>query len=147
MYKRILVATDGSDTAERAVAHAVSLAGEQDAALRFITVVNPQITGWGEFLGAEIDSLIENARELLERTDERARAAGVAPDSGLLEARERHVGEVIAQEALDWDADLLVMGTHGRKGFTRLVLGSVAEVALRTSRVPVLTIPPQEADL
>jgi len=117
MYKRILVATDGSDTAERAVACAIALAGEQGAALRFITVVNPEITGWGEFLGAEIDSLIEDARAILERADERARAAGMAPDSGLLEARGRHVGEVVAQEALDWAADLLVMGTHGRKGF------------------------------
>lgn len=147
MYKRILVATDGSETAERAVAHAITLAGEQGAALRFVTVVNPQITGWGEFLGAEIDSLLENARAILERADERARAAGLAPESGPMEARERHIGEVIAQEAADWDADLLVMGTHGRKGFTRLVLGSVAEVTLRTSRVPVLTIPPRDAEV
>ena len=146
MYKRILVATDGSDTADRAVAHAIALAGEQGAAVRFVTVVNPRITGWGEFAGAEIDSLIDEAREILAKADEHARAAGLAPDSTPVEACERHIGQVIAQEALDWGADLVVMGTHGRKGVTRLVLGSVAEVALRMSRVPVLTIPPHEAE-
>lgn len=144
MYKRILMATDGSDTAGRAAAHAIALAAEQGAALRFVTVVNPQITGWGEFSGAEIESLIEESREILRQACEHARTAGLAPDSALVEARERHVGEVIAQEALDWGADLLVMGTHGRKGVSRLMLGSVAEVTLRTARVPVLTIPPQE---
>lgn len=146
MYKRILAATDGSDTADRAVAHAVALAREQGAELRFVTVVNPRITGWGEYTGAEIDSMIDDARTVLERADERARAAGLAPDSVPVEASERHIGEVLADEAAAWGADLLVMGTHGRKGFTRLVLGSVAEVALRTSRVPVLTIPPEEIE-
>ncbi|MGA7802134.1 MAG: universal stress protein [Gammaproteobacteria bacterium] len=149
MYKHILVAADGSDTAGRAVSHAIALAAEQHAELRFINVVAPRVSDWGELAWVDMNTvakgLTAEGRGILEQVAEQAQAAGVRAETALVEARQRHVGEVIAADAQASGADLIIIGTHGRKGFSRLMLGSVAEVTLRMASVPVLALPPAQA--
>ncbi|MEJ2644608.1 MAG: universal stress protein [Gammaproteobacteria bacterium] len=148
MFKHILVAADGSETAGRALTHAIALAAEQGAKLRVVNVVAPRVSDWGELawvdMNTVVDGLTEEGRQILEQAAEQAQAAGVSVETALVDARQRHVGEVIASEAQSAGADLIVIGTHGRKGFSRLMLGSVAEVTLRMAHVPVLALPPAE---
>ena len=148
MFKHILVAADGSETAGRALTHAIALAVEQGARLRVVNVVAPRVSDWGELawvdMNTVVDGLTEEGRQILDQAAEQAQAAGVSVETALVDARQRHVGEVIASEAQTAGADLIVIGTHGRKGFSRLMLGSVAEVTLRMAHVPVLALPPAE---
>ena len=140
MYDRILVPTDGSSETERAVEHAAELAVAHGAELHGVYVVNsatfaglPMETSW-EGVG---DVLREEGEAALERVEEIAAAHGVAATSRVLEGSpSRRIVEYAEAE----DCDLVVMGTHGRGGIDRLLLGSVAEGVVRASSVPVLTV-------
>jgi nucleotide-binding universal stress UspA family protein len=149
MYQHILAATDGSKIADQAVDHAIALAVEQHAELRIIHVVDPRVSSWGEFSWADMGTILADLNTegqcILDRAAERARRVGVPITTALVEARQGHVGEVIATEAQRSGADLIVVGTHGRTGFSRLMLGSVAQVTLRAATVPVLTLPPRRS--
>ena len=140
MYERILVPTDGSPEVERAVEHAVELASTHGAAVHAVYVVNtasyttlPLETAWegvGEMLREDGETALERVRELGER-------AGVAVETSLIEGSP---SREIVRYAEESDVDLIVMGTHGRGGIDRLLLGSVAERVVRSSTVPVLTV-------
>jgi nucleotide-binding universal stress UspA family protein len=69
-----------------------------------------------------------------------AKAAGVDFDSHLIDFPGQRLGQTIADEATQWGADLIVVGTHGRRGFSRALLGSGAEQILRMAPVPVLVM-------
>jgi nucleotide-binding universal stress UspA family protein len=140
MYDRILVPTDGSTETERAVEHAAELAAAHGAELHAVYVVNsatfaglPMETSWegvGEVLHEEGESALERVETIADRH-------GVAADSQLLEGSpSRRIVEYAEGE----DCDLVVMGTHGRGGIDRLLLGSVAEGVVRACAVPVLTV-------
>lgn len=148
MYTHILIAADGSDTADRAMAHAIELAREQSATLHVVHVLSPRVSDWGELAWVDMNTVVEGlkaeGRQILDQAAEKAQAAGVSVQTALVDARQQHVGEVIAAEAQNSGADLIVIGTHGRKGFSRLMLGSVAEVTLRMAHVPVLALPPAQ---
>jgi nucleotide-binding universal stress UspA family protein len=140
MYERILVPTDGSPETERAVEHAVDLAAAHDATLLGVYVVNtasyttmPMETGW-EGVG---ELLREDGETALERVEELARSAGVRTETHLLDGSP---SREIVRFAEDAGVDLVVMGTHGRGGIDRLLLGSVAERVVRSSSAPVLTV-------
>jgi nucleotide-binding universal stress UspA family protein len=81
--------------------------------------------------------------KILAAARETAQKAGLESESALMETETptQHVAETIAKEASRWPADLVVLGTHGRRGFERMLLGSVAEGMARRSPVPVLLIP------
>jgi nucleotide-binding universal stress UspA family protein len=142
--KHILVPTDFSDSAERALSMAVELAQAFKARITLLHVWSIPNVGYAEALTWPIDDMQKAARKALE--DVRARVAKLHPDI-----------EMVAEEGKDWrrildvakerKADLIVMGTHGRRGLPRLVLGSVAEKVVRLSPVPVLTVgmPEEEA--
>jgi nucleotide-binding universal stress UspA family protein len=140
MYDKILVPTDGSDGVERAVSHAVDLAATNDATVHALYVVNtasyssmPMETSWEhirEMLGEEGENALERVREL-------ADDAGVTVEAVI---RDGSPSKEIVNYAEDEGCDLIVMGTHGRGGIDRLLLGSVAERVVRSSRVPVLTV-------
>lgn len=140
MYDRILVPTDGSADTERAVEHAAELAVEHAAELHAVYVVNsatfaglPMETSWE---GID-DVLREEGESALERVEEVVAEYGVPIASRLLEGSpSRRIVEYAESE----DCDLVVMGTHGRGGIDRLLLGSVAEGVVRGSSVPVLTV-------
>ena len=144
MYQRILVPIDGSVTSDRALQEAIKLAAE-GAVLRLICVLEEiyllDADGYAYIDYAELQKAVRlTAERALEQAAAQARQAHVAVETALLEAGGEHVASVINQEAMRWPADLILIGTHGRSGFNRLLLGSVAEGVIRGASVPVLLI-------
>jgi nucleotide-binding universal stress UspA family protein len=142
MFKDILVATDGSQHAERALAEAIDLARQADGSLTIVTVVpNPATWAIGGFaLAADYSSIEQDLgrayRQMLE--DERAKVPdGVKVQAKLLEGRP---AIAIVDEVKSGGHDLVVMGSRGRGGFRSLVLGSVSQEVLNSSPVPVLVV-------
>jgi nucleotide-binding universal stress UspA family protein len=140
MYGRILVPTDGSPGVERAVEHAIDLAEVHGATLHAVYVVNtaslatlPMETSW-EGVGT---MLREDGEEALERVEKMAEAAGVPVETHLVEGSP---SREIVRFAEECEVDAIVMGTHGRGGIDRLLLGSVAERVVRAATVPVTTV-------
>ena len=139
-YDRISVPTDGSAEGERAVRHALDLAAVHGASVRAIYVVDtaryagmPMETTW-EGVG---DLLYDDAETALSTVRELAADRGVDVETAIVEGTPSR--EIIT-DAEETDCDLVVMGTHGRGGIDRLLLGSVAEKVVRGSSVPVLTV-------
>jgi len=145
VYQRILVAVDGSKTSDRALYTAIELARDQSAALRIIHVIDAAPLAW-DLDSMQIQEVQKTLRQVGQKTVERARAtaqsAGIAAEARLVEIDTpgTRISGKIAEEARNWPADLLVIGTHGRRGLNHLLLGSVAESALRVAPVPVLLI-------
>ncbi|MHB1232687.1 MAG: universal stress protein [Burkholderiales bacterium] len=145
MYERILVAVDGSETADLALQHAISLAQDQQAQLRIVYAVDEiNLNLETEFAAqAEIvKAWIEAGRDILGKAQNRVQTAGLKAEAKLLEIDKLgyRIADVVVQEAKDWPADLLVVGTHGRRGLSHVFLGSVAESIVRICPVPVLLI-------
>lgn len=146
MYSRVLVGVDGSRGSSRALEHAIALSKAFGAALRVLHVVDMTWLSLGPELA--IDTRRIAAARLAEGETtvavavEAARAAAVTAEARLVEttAPGQRVASQIAQEAQEWPADLIVLGTHGRRGAERLLLGSVAEGVMRCSKVPVLLV-------
>lgn len=145
MYRNILVAIDGSRTSELALAEAIRLAGERQGRLLVVHVEEAVVDFNLE--GSLIDTvaLQEAVRRadqaLLARALAQAREAGVEAETRLIEnGPSTRAPEVIAAEADAWHADLIVVGSHGRRGLSRLFLGSVAEGVARVADQPVLLI-------
>lgn len=139
MYDCILVPTDGSPEGEHALEYAFDLARAHDAKIRAIYVANvasygglPMETAW-EGIG---DALRSEGQEAVERVEKLA-PADVEVETRVLEGSP---SRVIVDEATPENCDLVVMGTHGRGGIDRLLLGSVAERVVRRAAVPVLTV-------
>jgi nucleotide-binding universal stress UspA family protein len=140
MYDRILVPTDGSEEGERAVRHAIGLAVAHDATIHAVYVVDSASYG-----GVPMETAWEGLHEMLEREGEAALdrvvelgdESGIPVETALLEGTP---AKQIVRYAESDDCDLVVMGTHGRGGIDRLLLGSVAERVVRSSEVPVLTV-------
>jgi len=143
MYQRIMAAVDGSETAERGLNEAIRLAQDQKAKLAIAHVIDLVIVyGAGQFPGAYIEATREVAQQTIARARKMAMDAGVdaeifAPE---IVTSGYHVADTIAQVARDWKADLLVVGTHGRRGVSRLLIGSVAERIVRLAPCPLLLI-------
>ncbi|WP_135828720.1 universal stress protein [Halorussus halobius] len=140
MYDRILVPTDGSPETERAVAHAADLAATHGADLRAVYVVNS-----ASFAGLPMETSWENVDDVLREEGESAlsRVESVAADHGVAVTThllEGSPSKRIVEFAESEDCDLVVMGTHGRGGIDRLLLGSVTEGVVRACSVPVLTV-------
>lgn len=145
MFKHILVAVDGSHTAELALQEAVKLASEQQATLRIVHAVDIVNINLGtEFPNpSEIsDAMTKGGQEILRKAEATARAAGIQVKTRLIEIDTlgHRIPEVIAADAEAWPADLIVIGTHGRRGLSHLFLGSVAEGVVRVATKPVLLI-------
>ncbi len=145
MYQRILVPVDGSPTSERGLQEAIRLALLTHASLRLIHVIDEMsfmlgIDAYGYAAGELLDLLRKDGTEILQQASATVRAQGVSVDSVLYENLDKTVQQRIIAEAEMWKADLIVIGTHGRRGVRRLVLGSSAEGVLRTSPVPVLLV-------
>jgi nucleotide-binding universal stress UspA family protein len=140
MYRRILVPVDGSAASGLAVDEALALARDCDAALRVAHVIEWPVPfadlGWSAEL--EYDAVRRAGESLLEDTVDRARRRGVRADSILLKGY--GISRAIAEEGRRWPAELIVLGTHVRRGLARLLLGSVAEGVIRIAPVPVLVV-------
>ena len=145
MYKRIMVAVDGSETGERALNEAIRLAIELQGQLHIVHALELVNVSWDAELPDPIDIwdiMTKSGTEILHRAEVTARAAGIKFDTKLIEITTlgQRIPEAIASEADTWPADLIAIGTHGRRGLSRLLLGSVAEGVVRVASKPVLLI-------
>lgn len=141
MYKHILVPLDGSKASAAALKEALGLAKEQGARVCLTHVYERIKHVVTEGVIDLTPSLRRQGEQLLAEALGRARKAGVKATTALVEAGSRRVPAAIVEQAAAEGADLIVMGTHGRKGFERLMLGSVAEGVARRTTVPVLLLP------
>jgi nucleotide-binding universal stress UspA family protein len=141
MYGKILVPVDGSETSGRGLGEAIRLAKDQRAELRCIYVIDEHILFDAPFAYPDLlEKMRDAGRAILEDASGRAQIAGVPMESVLRESGGRRVSKTILKEAVSWPADLIVMGTHGRRGLSHLALGSDAELVVRESPVPVLLV-------
>lgn len=145
MYQRILVPVDGSPTALKGLDEAVKLARLTGGVLRLLYVVDELmfVSNIQEFstYSADMARLLKDAgTDILRTSAERARAAGATVDTLLIESVGGRVADVIVSHAAEWKADLIVLGTHGRRGLSRVALGSDAELVVRAATVPVLLV-------
>ncbi|BCB26130.1 hypothetical protein SKTS_10160 [Sulfurimicrobium lacus] len=145
MYKRILVAVDGSLTSNLALDEAIKIAKESGGELHLVHVLNTiTLNTEGDFysLPEWLNAIRRSAESVLHNATDRAKQAGVSCQGKLLEIDTigYRIPEMIAEEAKTWSADVIVIGTHGRHGMHRLLMGSVAEGVVRTAAVPVLLI-------
>ena len=144
-YKRILVPLDGSRTSSLGLREAVRLAKGQRASLQLVHVVDEHyvLMAAGE-VGVQLDTVLgdlkKGGRRMLRAAEARVRKQGVACSTVILETLTGPAAGPIVRQARKWRADLIVIGTHGRRGVRRLLLGSDAEQIVRTSPVPVLLV-------
>jgi nucleotide-binding universal stress UspA family protein len=147
MYKKILIATDGSEPSTKAVKHGVDLAKATDATVLLVTVTEM----WSALdVATAAESGIANPVEQYEALADKAAqkalgaAAGIAKSAGVaaetLHVRDTAAAEGIVATAKQKGSDLIVAGTHGRRGLNRLFLGSQAQKILQLSEVPVLVV-------
>jgi len=138
MYNNILVPTDGSASSEGAVEHAIELAKQYDATLHTLYVVDTGAYSAME-VGSDVvvEALREEGKQAVNRVAEEAESEGIqvntAVETGIAH---RSIVDYVENEGVD----LVVMGTHGRTGVGRFLLGSVAEKVVRTADVPVMTV-------
>ncbi|HLN47595.1 MAG TPA: universal stress protein [Magnetospirillaceae bacterium] len=142
VFRQLLVPIDGSEPSDMACALAIKLAADQTAALTFVNVVETDkvlasvMPGQGYSDPAPaIDAMRAAGTDMLKNAETKAQAAGVKARSELIEG---DCISCIVNAAAGAGVDLVVIGSHGRGGLTRLVLGSVAEGVLRHCSVPVL---------
>ncbi|MDB5849732.1 MAG: universal stress protein UspA [Rhodoferax sp.] len=145
MYQRILVPIDGSPTAQRGLREAIALARLTKGRIRFMHVIDAlsaarahsaydgYASGWLDAVRLEGGKLLQDASAL-------ALAEGVDSDTLLIDGLSPQLAEVVVDQADQWQADLIVVGTHGRRGLGRLLMGSGAESILRMAKVPVLLV-------
>lgn len=143
MYKRILVAVDGSAPSMLGLQEAIRLAKASGATLKLVYVVDLSFMYLGDAavaLGSVMESLREAGGKVLADCKATAAKAEVPCEQTLIEGAAGAIADEIVAEAARWKADLMVLGTHGRRGLKRLALGSDAELVVRKSPVPVLLV-------
>ena len=140
MYDEILFPTDGSDAAEAALDHAIGMADAYDAQLHVLYVVDTTYAGVGAAGNTNINSLREEGESVLSSTADRIEDAGRPVETVLKEGHP--YDEILAYS--EAGIDVIVMGTRGRSGVDRYLLGSVTEKVVRTAEPPVFTVRPDE---
>jgi len=148
MYQRILVAVDGSSTSRAGLEEAIRLAKVTGGRMKVVHVLNVLI-GAEYGLGVNGDvvasSLRANGVEIVDDAAAVVRKSGVPFEQQIVESFGRPADEIV-RVAETWPADLVVIGTHGRRGLKRLAMGSDAELILRLSPVPVLMVREKQTD-
>lgn len=149
-YQRILVPVDGSATSLRGLEEAIRIARVTGGRLQLLHVVDELTFATGfetgtAFVGDMIPLMRQAGEEILQQARARAEAAGVAADTVLCDRFATRVCDAVVDQCRTGEADLIVLGTHGRRGVGRLLLGSDAEQVLRLATVPVLLVRSPEA--
>lgn len=144
-YQHILVAVDGSPLSVHAISHAAALARATGGRIRLLNVMDPvaHISGFEqpEVYSAEVLPRLQQAGEaLLQQARDQVAQCGVPVDTVLVENLDARVAQIVVDHAQAWGADLIVLGTHGRRGLARVLMGSDAEQIARTAPVPVLLV-------
>lgn len=145
MYQQILVPVDGSATSSRGLDEAIRLARLTGGRLRLLHVIDDlslylAIDPRAGFSLDLVGQLRDVANKQVARSRSIAQAQGVSAETVVRDRFEGRVHDIVLAEADSWPADLIVMGSHGRRGFKRILLGSAAEHVLRLASVPVLLI-------
>lgn len=147
MYRRILVAVDGSATSKKALSAALEMASYSGgrSVIRLIHVVDEMayFTGLDPYAGQSysvISVMRDAGAKILADALAIVQSAGVQADTVLVDRLGAHLAETVAGQASEWNASLIVVGTHGRKGIGRILMGSGAEQIIRLSTCPVLVI-------
>jgi len=144
MYSKILVPVDGSETSTCGLNEAIKIARTLGSRIRLVHIVNEFVFGGGDgagvYSGDLILSLRNGGKSLLARAAAQVRRRAVEVDSVLIESMGTSAADFIVEQAQQWSADLIVMGTHGRRGIARMAMGSDAEYVVRIASVPVLLV-------
>ena len=144
MYSRILVPIDGSPTSQRGLDEAIALASRLGSGLQLLNVVDARMLIGEAAIYAPpvqwLDDWRAAGEKLLADGLAQAKAKGLSAEGKVLCDPGLRVCDLILREARDSGAGLIVMGTHGRRGLSRLTMGSDAELVLRESPVPVLLV-------
>ena len=145
MYQSILVPVDGSPTSRRGLDEAIAVGRLTGARLRLMHVVDQtsfamSADAFGAYTGDLLTLLRQGGEQILVDAKAKVEAAGLAADTVLRESLAGRVCDLVTAEALAWPAELIVLGTHGRRGAGRMLLGSDAKQILRLSPVPVLLV-------
>jgi nucleotide-binding universal stress UspA family protein len=143
VYDTILLPTDGSEGAETALDHALELAGTYGSTLHVLFVVNTTYLGSGAAEATTTETLRSTGERIVEEAVERAAERDI---DVVGETRNGDPYTQILDYADETGSDLIVMGTHGRSGLDRYLLGSVTEKVVRTADAPVLTVRAPDAD-
>lgn len=144
MYRNILVPIEGSDTAQRGLDEAIALAKSLRSRIRLLHVIDESQLLSPLAMGTSFELIFEQVRNygtsILRAAATSVRGSGIEVETQLIEANGGLAGEHILGEAAAWPADLIVCGTHGRRGVRRIVMGSDAEYVVRQSSAPVLLV-------
>lgn len=147
MFKRILVPIDGSPPSNLGLREAVKMAKDQKATLCLLHVLDQRVITQGldgmtylsaEYVDEYIAALRKEGKAILAKAGAQVNKNRIKCQTVLVETIGKPVAEVIIDQARKCRADLIVLGTHGRRGLTRIVLGSDAEGVVRAARIPVL---------
>ncbi len=145
MYQRILVPVDGSPTSNAGLAEAIELAKLTGARVRVLHVVDEMPflmsgDGFAALPGDVFTMLKEAGQAVLEQARLTVHAAGIPVEATLFDSLSGRLCERVAEQVQAWGANVIVLGTHGRRGVRRMLLGSDAEQIVRTATVPVLLV-------
>jgi nucleotide-binding universal stress UspA family protein len=144
MYDRILVPVDGSPTSNLGLAEAIKLAkltGARLLLLHAIDIAAVSVTPEASAaMPALFDAMRDAGNEILAKARAAAEGAGAKAETVLVDTLAGRVSDLVVDQAKKWKADLIVIGTHGRRGVSRLLIGSDAEQVVRAAPVPVLLV-------
>lgn len=144
MYTNILVPFDGSSTSRLGLREALRLARASNATLRIVYVADDYLADTTldseRYFSEWIQALREEGAAVLHEAVKFAKKAGCVAQSVFIDTLGVRVADAIIEQAKQWPADLIVMGTHGRRGLRRLVMGSDAEMVMRRTPVPILLV-------
>jgi len=140
-YQKLLVPVDGSTTAMRGLDEAIRVARLSGGAIRVVHVLDQHLAPGFEFCTADVLGVLQQAgAEIVAAAKARVEASGVPVEAQVTETTSGTVADVVVAQARQWAADLIVIGTHGRRGVRRLMIGSDAEQIVRMASVPVLLV-------
>lgn len=140
-FQKILVPVDGSSTSNKALDYALKLAQEDHSQVRALHAIDElgYLSSY-EYSGELMATARKNATQVLQNAIVAAQALNVPADTRMVDQPGQRLGQTVADEAASWGADLIVVGTHGRRGVGRVLMGSGAEQIVRLATVPVLTV-------
>lgn len=154
MYKRIMVAVDESFMTSQVMEAAIELAKATGAQVAICHAIDETILAQREVammlpnsVGKTEARMRLGAEGFLDRLLQTVRSAGVEAEIKLVESEQKHVSDMLIEAAAEWQADLLVVGTHGRRGIERYFVGSAAERLVRKAQVSLLLVRGEEPDV
>lgn len=152
MYKKIMVGVDQSFMTSQVIRAAIALARVNEARLAICHAIDETLLAQREVammlpnsVGKTEARLRLGAQGFLGRLLETARAAGIEAEIRLIESEDKHVSDMLIEAAGEWQADLLVVGSHGRRGIERFFVGSVAERLVRKAQTSLLLVRGEES--